>query len=313
MTPFKSFKKNETVGIDWGKKAIKAVRVLTKEGSDPQLVASGIFLLPPDLDQAEEQVKAFLSENKFSGLSTSAALDDSSIKIRKIELPQMPEADLREAIKFKMRDVVEGSIDEYVVRSSSLKEEADTQVKRITMVGYAVKKASVTRMIEQLIKVGTKPDFIEPAAVSFATSIENVYPSTENWIAGIDIGVSKSLMVIMGHGKFYFSRPLPGIKYDVESENDPSFSQKLAAEIQNTLDTFAVTFHVEQIHRIFLGGGGASLPGLIDYLSTNLGIQTEKLNPFNNIIIPEDLAEGLKETSHLFGQALSLARMANKK
>jgi len=146
-------------------------------------------------------------------------------------------------------------------------------------------------------------------SVSVSSAIEMAHPVEDEWVAGIDLGFSKSLMVIMGHGKFYFSRPLPGIQATADKMADPTFSQSVAAEIQHSMDTFSVTFHVEKINRISVTGGGANLPGLCNYLNENLGIQSELLNPFSQMFIPDTLNESLKGQEHIYSQAAALAKL----
>lgn len=304
-------KKSSTIGLDIGSQAVKIIKLQHREGQPSRLVACGYIQIRPEDEAFTEAVTAYLKENKLSGSDTATVLDDSTMKIRKIELPHMPEADLREAVKFKMRDVMEGPTEDYAVQSSMLEEIGQQASKRYILVGYAVKKTAVSNLMATVSKLGLRPAFVEPSVVSLSASVQEVAASEEEWYAAIDLGATKSLMVVTGHGKFYFSRPLSGISLQIAQDPAGNFSQKLAAEIQHTLDTFSVTFRVEQITKLYLSGGGASIPDLPNYLTTNLGLHTEVLNPFTRLEVDGELAQSalVTESPFLFPQAISLARI----
>ncbi|MBX7149272.1 pilus assembly protein PilM [bacterium] len=298
-------RKTNTLGVDIGTQSVKVVRLSVKESQKPKFEFAGILESSPSDPQFANKFKDFISKNKLSDLNAAVSIEDKSLKIRKLELPKMPDADLKEAVKWKMRDVVEGNIEDFVVRSSIVSgNEPDS--KKLTLVGYAIKKASVTHAMKHLSDAGLRPVFVEPSAVSLASSIDNFYPSDDMWLAGLDLGYSKSTMIIIGRGKYYFSRPLPGISIQNSEQDAENFNPKLAAEIQNTLDTFAVTFQVEQINQMFLSGGGSNRDGLLDYLTKNLGLKSTLLDPFSFVDISPDKYEKI-EGRHLYAPAVALA------
>lgn len=213
----------------------------------------------------------------------------------------MPQADLREAIRWKMRDIVEGSIDDYVVRFSLLEESQSEGVKKTTYLGYAVLKKSADNLVKLLQKTGLNPVNIEPSAVTLAAAVDSFHPSDGKWVAGIDLDKDRAQMIIIGGRKLYFERYLQGINIPSPGNATEGLNQKLAAEIQNALDSFSVNFHVEQIDRLIMSGDASNLTGLTDYLIKNVGIKTEIINPFSDI-----QAESI-ERPYIYSQAVSLA------
>lgn len=302
-----SFKKSSTLGIDIGSTSTKIVKLTHKDGQNSILEFAGIFEGDPKSENFIPELKKFISSHKLSGSSSASSLDDNSMKIRKLELPKMPDADLKEAVKWKMRDIVDGDIEDFIVRWSHLPGSGDG--KQISLVGYAVKKSAATQLKQILTKIGTHPEYIEPAIVSLSAACGAVNDDDEQWTGCIDIGPSNSIMSIMGNGKFYFSRPLPGIRINPKENVDNDFLQRVAAEVQNTIDTFSVLFKAEGVQKIYLSGGGALSGNLADYLSTNLGVACEVIKPFANIDISPEMNETVQKSGHLFTQALALARI----
>lgn len=303
MFQFKpNWRKQNLLGLDIGSQAIKCVR-LAKKNDKKTLAFCGVFKTPGNEADLVGQLGQFLKENALTGLPTAASIDDPSLKIHKIELPPMPEADLKEAVRWKMRDVVDGSIDDYVVRYSHMSESDPAKTKHIHCVGYAIKKTSIKHYQEILKKCSLKPEIIEPAAVSLARASEETNPSGDEWLATVDLG--NPLLIICGRGKFCFSRPLPSLKNLSFSHDD--YPQKLAAEIQNALDTFIVTFKVEKIKKILLSGEPAGKEKICDYLTTNLGIETRILDPLANMQIPDGLKNMGANQPFIFARAVGLA------
>lgn len=295
---FKKFKKTQCLGVDLGSHYIKFVHMEHSDNKNE--------LLYYDKFERNEnnfsELKKFIKDKKLSGLKTAICVDDESLRIRKVELPKMPETDMKEAVKWKMRDVVEGDIEDYVVRYSKLPQE-NPNAKQIDSVAYVMHKKKVQDTIQEIENIGLKPEYLEPSVVSLAASVEAVYPSDEEWVASIDIGSKNSLMIINGKGSFYFSRPLNGIKISEDQSDHEIFLHQLAAEIQNTIDTFSITFRVEQLSRILISGGGALKINLNEYLSTNLGIKTETLDTMKRFTTNKN------SESALYSQAISLAEI----
>ena len=292
-------KKPDMLGISVGPKTVRLV-CLSRQGKKRAVSFCGTCEAAFGEEGFAGLLHSYLAANSLLGMQAAVSLDDPSMKIRKLELPEMPEADLKEAVKWKIRDVLEGPVADYVVRSSLLEKVATAQAKKLMLVGYAVKRAAVNALLQKIVAAGLKVSFVEPSAVSLAAAIEQAYPSSEHWVSGLDLGPKKAIMVIVGQGKLYYSRWLPGIPEI--SDKDPAINQKLAAEVQNTIDTFTVNFHVDKIHRIFLSGEEATLPGLADYLSTNVAVKSEILNPFRDM-------EKIPDKPYLYAQAYALAQV----
>jgi type IV pilus assembly protein PilM len=58
---------------------------------------------------------------------------------------------------------------------------------------------------------------------------------------------------------------------------------ELAGEIRRSFDFFRSSSQSGTIHRVYLSGGCARLPGLVEYLSENLEIPFEVANPLRNV------------------------------
>lgn len=78
------------------------------------------------------------------------------------------------------------------------------------------------------------------------------------------------------------------------------------AEINNIILSYEKKYS-QSIDRIMITGGGAALPGLVEYMTTKLPAPVVKANPFSHVKTPAFLDPVLAEVGPEFGVALGLA------
>ncbi len=232
--------------------------------------------LPDPEDKEASAFSEFLQSNQLIGSSVVCNIEDPSLKIRKIDLPKMPDSDLKEAVSWQLRDVVEGPVSDYFVRYSHLDEFSVENVRRLSLLTYAVKKAAIMSLVEKLKSFSLSPAAVEPTSVTLLSAFDQLQGWKEGEFYGlVDLGQSKSVFTAMGGRKLYFSRPLQGISVGAGRE-----FVGLAVEIQKSIDAFSLMFRKEKIDRLYLSGGGAEIQGLKESLSKSLAIPTSLLgNP----------------------------------
>lgn len=95
------------IGIDFGARAIRMVQV-TGPGSKPVICAAAEFEYPFEADDPSggggvpvSDVRQMLSSSGFTGRSAVTALSDHDVQIRNLRLPDMPQEELAEAVRFE--------------------------------------------------------------------------------------------------------------------------------------------------------------------------------------------------------------------
>lgn len=302
MNLFKS--KKVSLGIDIGHKMTKIVQLKFKGSSKPDLEICHALDTGFSDESFVTNMRAFLNDSKLKNSLVAASFDDPSIRIRKVELPKMPEADLLEAIKWDIRDRLEGEIDDFTVNYSLLEEKEEGDSTTLKIVAYAVRKDVINGVKNQLEEIDLHPFMIEPSSVTLSSTLDRCYPDENNYIAGVDIGYTKSLFFVIGKRNFIYSRIIPDINIQAREKEPETFLQKTAIQVQKSVDTFQVIFKVQNVSKIFICGGGALIPDIATYLQTNLGKETQTLNPFQTLNGVEFFPDIKPE---IFAQAVSLA------
>lgn len=294
--------KKDIIGLDVGSATTQVVRIGFSGGKASLDLMASVDTGLAD-DSFSQIIKEFLGGIGVKGSLTAVCFDDPSMIIRKMELPKMPEPDFTEAIRWNLRDLVEADLSEYTV-THSLIEKTEDETPILKIVAYAVKKDTIMDFKSRIEGMGLAPHFVEPEAVALAATLDRCEGNSDDFVAGVDIGRSHSLFYVVGGRTFVFSRPMPGINMELFDKSPDEFPQKLAIEIQKSIDTFQVNFDMQPVQKVFLSGGGALVPDIDEYLKTNMGIEAYILNPLKNIENTEAFADQKPE---LFAKAISLA------
>lgn len=292
-------KKIPPLGLDWGYQTWKWVR-LKKGGEDrPRIDFADSLTLPPEEKDWLPLLRKYVLEKKLEGAPTAVAFQEEGLHIRSLELPRMPPADLKEAIRWQMRDIAEASLESYSIRYMVLSEKSLPDIVRLVLLAFAIPAETVQKKRALLERAGLRPFFLEPTPVAMAAALENICPSADvGWVGCADLGFHSAYFIVAGNGGLHFVRGLPGLAN--ARLDDPECASKISIELQHALDAFFISHQQEKLEKIFLAGGGAQIPNLPGLVSQNIGIPAEILNPFQKI-------GGEIPNAFLYGPALAAA------
>lgn len=313
-------KPKETTGCDIGAASTKFV-ALSRKSEELYLKSLGIIEtdLLSDNTVAVQRAKAFLKEHGLAGSKVNLNIEDHSLKIRRMDLPEMPANDLKIAIRWNFREYVDGPIEKYSVGHSDFGDFKINGDKR-PILAFGVTNDAVEKLLKTAKLVGLKPVSVEPNATALLAAFDyNVGWSKAKYSVMIDLGMKVANFVVLGDGYLLFSRPLPNAAIENLAKNlskelgmppeqvlgsiksyqsatqlpEPtqtkvnnvmtSFLSNLVVEIQRSIDAFCLQFHADKVDIIYLCGGGSLIANIGQFISKNLGIVAEHFNPFEKI------------------------------
>ena len=181
----------------------------------------------------------------------------------------------------------------------------------------AVKKDKILNHTNVLAQAGKTPTVVDIDAFALQNCFEvNYDPDPGQTVALLNIGASVMNINIVRGGVPLFTRDVSvgGNQYTdaLQKELDLSFedaerlkrgdaiasvsdeqrgtilrsvSDILILEIQKTFDFFRATASGENIQRIYVAGGTARVPGLVELLREEFAMPVEELYPFRKIVI----------------------------
>jgi type IV pilus assembly protein PilM len=340
----------EIIGLDVGSHSIKLVGLkMTSKG--PFLTCLGMKEVPPggdkeDVNTAIETLKSLLSEVGLKTKKVSLTISGSGVHIKRISIPSLPKTELKEAVRWEIKDALPYPVETAQIDFHILNEYVEDNVKKLDVITVACPKELLDRTLSIAKGAGFQPTHLDvgPFALwNTLLSLDQI--KKEETVALIDIGAEKTGIYLFKDRTLQFTREVtpggedftrvimegigsvgsPDVLYEraesikretgiplesnLEKGSDPSTSlskiaflvrpvmEKLAAEIERSLEYFRNLFNGEKIDRILLTGGSANLKNMVPYLSKELRLPVEHFNPLKKI-----LYDSKKVDAQLFDQ-----------
>lgn len=251
------------------------VRVAHTQVSGKKILVKSLdeIILNPNQDVFEqEELQSFFSNLNLTKKSVASNLENPALRIRRMELPPMPESDFIEAIRFNLRDQIEGDPSEYEIRYSVLgKSEGAVPKKEIVVFG--IPHPVIEENVENFKNHNIKLEVLEPNAVSIAAWFDQVFPNDTETTAIVHFSYKHSFFVVVDNGTFLFSRPLLDLPLSVMSGEDASHAALQASlSIQKSIDSFCLIFKREKVNKIVVSGYAKEILELVKMIKQNLGL-----------------------------------------
>lgn len=212
------FGSSATVGIDIGSSIVKVVQ-LKKSGRGIELEKLGIADVYPGGDKSLGKdnikmlkinaVKKAMDSAKINAKFAISSVGGESIIVRYIQLPEMPEEELKNALRWEAEEYIPFPIDEVNLDSVILGKAGDTQAGKVNILLVSAKKDLVNDHIDIIRNVGLSPLIVDVDSFAFLNCFEmNYQPSPNDIIALINIGAEVTSINIYVNGSSRFSRDI---------------------------------------------------------------------------------------------------------
>ncbi len=281
----------------------------------PDTIRDGVILNAPLLAQRIAEVFAI---NKIRQKQVAVSLSGHAVIIKKISLPEMTVAELEDSIQWEAEQYIPFDIKDVHVDFQIIDAQAGQGQMDVLLV--AAKKAVIEELCDVVRAAKLEPVLVDVDAFALYNAFELSFPVPQDeTIALINAGASTININVVSGGMTSFTRDITvggnllteeiskqfAVPWDeaehmkTTSETTLSMSgvlrevqrissrvsEVLVSEIQRSLDFFAATAVSADISAIYLCGGAALQPGLIEGLERRLGTPVRALNPFNNLIV----------------------------
>ena len=307
---------SKTVGLDIGSHSVKCVQLEKRGPTAYRLLSVGAFEIAPEgINLEEDPRKAIVSaiRRAIEGINLKktaiiTAIGGVSTAIRQIELPFMTEKELASAIKWEARNYIPFDIDDVELDYQIINTSKASN--RLDILLVSIIKDFVRYHLELLREIPLDPQIVDVNPLALVNAVLfNEEIERDEFVVLMDIGDKNTTLSVYSEEGQYFVRNIMisgndftddimkgnGLSYaDAEKFKRSEDSVGLIETIKPSLDNLvrevrrSLTFYENQakikgFSKIFLTGGSAPLKGLDGYLSTELGLPIEILNPFRKI------------------------------
>lgn len=295
--------------------------------------------------QLSEAIKACV--NNARGLKSTnvvVAVPEASIFTQLITVPKVEEAKLEETVRWEAKKYIHIPIDEVRLDWIFLGERSVDNRAYLDLFIIAAPNVLVDRFISVLSSSGLEAIAIETESVATTRAIWNGLEGKDTTPTMIlDFGAESTDMSVIQGGSLLFSQSMAtgsdaltkaiASTFNLEMQQAEQYKinyglddsqvegkianaikpivQVIVSEVSKTLDFFRSRFPNSTPRKLLIVGDGAQLPGLMQYLTEGLGLETGIADPFANLTISKKIEKDVSQVSSV-GYSVSIGLALKK-
>ena len=318
------------IGLDIGSSAVRVAELEPRPRGKPRLIRFGERQLPPgavvDGDVVEPEVVAdgvrrLWADAGLKGRTVAVGLASQRVTVRQIELPEMPEAELGDALRLQAEDELPMPVDQalldYVVVDRS--PAGDGQRKTCVLL-VAAEREMVERLLTVVTAAKLRPVLVDLDAFALLRSVASANAGGDDTALIVDVGAAVTKIAVHRRGGPLFVRMVrlggdaatrqlqkalelsweeaeqakleasaamaDGAELDPDDERARVLRasvQRVVSEVRHSLDFFRSQHDGVEVGRIVLSGGGSLAPNLAEALFAALDLPVEQGDPLRAV------------------------------
>lgn len=331
------------IGLDIGSSAVRAVQLERKRAGTLRLTHRGEVALPPgavvdgDVVQPEVVTEALRGLWKRANLrerTVAVGLASQRVTVRQIDLPDLPDADLRDAVRLQAQDQLPIPIDEALLDHVVVERYAvGDDRKNVRVLLVAAEQEMVERLLSAVTAAKLRPAVVDLDAFALIRSLARSPAETDQVEIIVDVGAAVTKIAVHRGGSPLFVRMVRlggdsatralqevldlgweeaeaakleasgamagGAELDAEDERARVLNdgvQRVITEVRRSLDFFHAQHADVAVKRALLSGGASLAPPLADRLEAVLELPVEHGAPLEGLDVA-GAAQGGDSTS----------------
>jgi MSHA biogenesis protein MshI len=206
-----------------------------------------------------------------------------SYSLLQLEPPEVPEAELREAMRWSLRDLVDFPLDEAVVDLFHIPREAQRHQARSVYV-VAARTSEVARRAARLQAARLKVTAIDITELALRNLVV-LLPENEQGVAFLHLEAERGLISVFRSGQLFMARSFPlglaELARLAELKDPGPLADRLDAvvlEIQRSLDFYDSNFIQPPVAGVVVAPSEIEIPQFLPHLQRALGVPVRPLN-----------------------------------
>lgn len=251
----------------------------------PRLEACRYLPLEPGADSSVV-LEGMISELGLEHGRSVIVMQSNSHSLLLIEAPDVQPAELKAAVRWRIKDLIDFHIDDAVIDVFEIPEQGAAPGKARLMYAVAAKASAIHGQVEVLDKTSLKLEIIDIPELAIR-NIASLLDEDVRGTAFLYFDQRGGVITLTRQGSLYLSRNIDvGLQQIVatgsnEGELHPQTQQaldRIVLEVQRSLDYYESHFSQPPITSLVLAPFEQEVTGVIPYLSANLGMAVSVLD-----------------------------------
>ena len=273
-----------------------------RQGKDiPPILELCTFQHHDDTQPEENLLKKISEDYDLESFACVSTMELGSYSLLMVEAPDVQPEELRVAIRWRIKDLIDFHIDDAVVDVFEVPDTKGAAGRNKMMYAVVSRTVSVKSKIDKLLDAElnlTVTDIPELAL----RNIASLLPEDVGGVAMAYLGEDKGLITITRQTTLFLSRridkgfsSLPdSFMQDNDQEVTRDWLNSIIVEVQRSLDYYESHFSNSQIASIVLTPLPRQLDGVTEYISEQLGIPARILDVNSLIDVSENIDQQLQ-------------------
>lgn len=267
-----------------------AVVRLEREG-DTDRLADLVFVPAPDSEDTGRALSDALRQHRLGQVPCTTLMDIEDYQLLLVEAPEVPQAELRAAIRWRVRELIDFHVDDAMV---DVFDAPASSARGIQDHLYAVvsRTSAVQARVDQLQEAGADLEVIDIPELALRNVVERL-PENGAGVALLYFSEHRGLITLVRDSTLYLARPLEiGYRDLEEASADPRHLwDQLALEVQRSMDYYDRHFQQAQIGHVLIAPLPTPVPGLEEGLNENLGLPVRGVRLEEVVSLSEPLSD----------------------
>ena len=238
-----------------------------------------------DNENAAVKLTQVASEQNLDHSRCSCVLDTHSHSLLLIEAPDVQPAELKAAVRWRIKDLIDFHIDDAVIDVFEIPEQGATPGRARLMYAVAARASNIHANIAKIEKTTLNLDTIDIPELAIR-NITSLLDDDVRGVAFLYLGADTGVITLTRQGALFLSRNIDvGLKKmipaagsdDLHPQTEQSL-EKIVLEVQRSLDYYESHFSQPPITSLVLAPMEQEIAGVLPYLSANLGIAVSMLD-----------------------------------
>lgn len=255
-------------GVGLRSDGVCVVRIERATGRLPALTLADFR---PWGDQGQEKVLERVAHDYDLGHSRcTTVLDANEYSLLLTEAPDVPPDELRAAIRWRIKDLIDFHINDATLDVFDLPGEKATGRAR-SMYAVAARSSAIQKRADMMSAAGINLDIIDIPEMA-QRNLAALLPEDAQGVVLLSFTSGGGLITISKQSDIYLSRNIDiGLEMMASFQDTGELFDRIVLEVQRSLDYYDSHFRQAPITTIALAPTPREVPGLVDHLKANLG------------------------------------------
>lgn len=187
-------------------------------------------------DEAAAALRAQSRQLDVAGAPCNLVLSPELYSLTLIERPQVPDDELREAVRWRLQDTLDCPPDQAAVDVFPLPESASRE--RAMVFVAAIRRDALARIVDWTQQAGVAIDSVDIAELALRNLSYELYPEADCPVALLRLTAASGIINVARGEELFLSRRISGIPAELSETAWRDFDDRLLLQVQRSIDYY---------------------------------------------------------------------------